>query len=129
MNLSLERIKKISQRYLIFFKWILLSSIVGLIVGSIGTLFHYSISIATHFREDFHWLLFLLPIAGFIIVFIYHFAPTSDDINTNLVIESIRSSKHLPLIMAPLIFISTTLTHLVGGSSGREGAALQLGGS
>ena len=129
MNGLLESTKKISRRYFIFLKWMLLSSITGIIVGCIGTLFHYSISIVTTLRENNPWFIFLLPIAGLAIVFLYHFAPTSEDISTNLVLESIRSSKHLPLIMAPLIFIATTLTHLAGGSSGREGAALQLGGS
>lgn len=129
MNLSLEHIKKTVRRYLIFFKWLLLSLIVGSVVGCIGTLFHYSIEKATLLREHHAWIIFLLPLAGIIIVFLYHFAPSSEEINTNLVLESIRSSKHLPLIMAPLIFVATTLTHLVGGSAGREGAALQLGGS
>lgn len=129
MDLFIKRIKKISLRYLIFCKWLILACIVGIIVGCTGTLFHYSICIATSFRETYSWLIFFLPIAGIFIVFLYGLSSSSDDMSTNLVLESIRSSKHLPLTMAPLIFISTTLTHLVGGSSGREGAALQLGGS
>ena len=122
-------IQKTGRRYLIFCKWLGLASIVGIAVGSIGTLFHYSIVKATSLRTTYPWLVFLLPLAGILIIFLYQISAQSEDISTNLVLESIRSSKHLPLIMAPLIFISTTLTHLVGGSSGREGAALQLGGS
>lgn len=129
MEKFIEHLKKTGLRYLIFCKWLVLASIVGVVVGGTGTLFHYAIAEATHLREHFTWLIFLLPVAGIIIVFMYHLLSPSEDISTNLVLESIRSSKHLPLIMAPLIFISTTLTHLVGGSSGREGAALQLGGS
>ncbi|MBE6022317.1 MAG: chloride channel protein [Cellulosilyticum sp.] len=129
MQKSMDYIRKISRRYLIFFKWLVLAFIIGGVVGSIGTLFHYAIDQATTFRINSPWLVFLLPIAGILIVFLYQLASQTEDISTNLVLESIRSSKHLPLIMAPLIFISTTLTHLVGGSSGREGAALQLGGS
>lgn len=129
MNPFQDRLEKITRRYRIFFKWLALASIVGTVVGGIGTLFHYAIAKATALRNTYPWLVFLLPLAGLLIVFLYELTDQSNDISTNLVLESIRSSKHLPLVMAPLIFISTTLTHLVGGSSGREGAALQLGGS
>ena len=129
MNPFQDRLEKITRRYRIFFKWLALASIVGIVVGGIGTLFHYAIAEATNLRTTYPWLIFLLPLAGLLIVFLYELTDQSNDMSTNLVLESIRSSKHLPLVMAPLIFISTTLTHLVGGSSGREGAALQLGGS
>ncbi len=129
MNSFQDRLEKITRRYRIFFKWLALACIVGIVVGSIGTLFHYAIAKATTIRTTYPWLTFFLPLAGLLIVFLYQLTDQSNDISTNLVLESIRSSKHLPLVMAPLIFISTTLTHLVGGSSGREGAALQLGGS
>lgn len=124
-----DRVKKVSRRYFIFFKWLVLACLIGTIVGLIGTLFHYTISDATHLRQVNPWLIFLLPIAGVLIVWLYHISSHSEELSTNLVLESIRSSKHLPLAMAPLIFIATALTHLTGGSSGREGAALQLGGS
>ena len=129
MNPFQDRLEKITRRYRIFFKWLALASIIGTVVGGIGTLFHYAIAEATALRTSYPWLIFLLPLAGVIIVFLYELTDQSNDMSTNLVLESIRSSKHLPLVMAPLIFISTVLTHLVGGSSGREGAALQLGGS
>lgn len=129
MNQFKDRLSKITRRYRTFFKWLALATLVGIVVGGIGTLFHYAIAEATALRQSHSWLVFLLPVSGLLIVFLYEFSSQSNDMSTNLVLESIRSSKHLPLIMAPLIFISTTLTHLVGGSSGREGAALQLGGS
>lgn len=129
MDYIMEQLKKITRRYLIFFKWLALACLVGCIVGGIGTLFHFTIAKATECRQSQPWLIFLLPIAGLLIVFSYHITNHAEDLTTNLVLESIRSTKQLPLIMAPLIFISTALTHLVGGSSGREGAALQLGGS
>lgn len=129
MHTLIERTKQIEQRYFIFFKWFILASIVGLIVGTSSTFFHFAIEKATQLRLSHHYLIYLLPLAGFIIVFLYSITHQPDELNTNLVLECVRSSKHLPLIMAPLIFISTVLTHLVGGSSGREGAALQLGGS
>lgn len=115
--------------YLTFFKWLLLATIVGGIVGGAGTLFHFAIEHATQMRQHYPFLLYLLPLAGVIIVFLYHISKQGDILNTNLVLESIRSDTKLPLRMAPLIFIATSLTHLTGGSSGREGAALQLGGS
>lgn len=115
--------------YFTFFKWLLLALLVGSIVGGIGTLFHFAISTATSLREKQPLIIYLLPLSGFIIVFLYHISKQGDILNTNMVLESIRSDYKLPLRMAPLIFIATTLTHLTGGSSGREGAALQLGGS
>lgn len=129
MHNIIERTKQIKQRYFIFFKWFILASIVGLIVGTFSTLFHFAIEKATLLRMSYSYLIYFMPLAGLIIVFLYNITRQPDELNTNLVLECVRSSKHLPLIMAPLIFISTVLTHLVGGSSGREGAALQLGGS
>ena len=129
MDYIVEQFKKIARRYLIFGKWLALACMVGGIVGGIGTLFHFTIAKATECRQSEPWLIFLLPVAGLIIVFLYHVSSHSEELTTNLVLESIRSTKQLPLIMAPLIFIATALTHLTGGSSGREGAALQLGGS
>ena len=70
-----------------------------------------------------------LPFGGLAIVFLYRFFKDTDDKGTNMVIASIHSSTGIPLRMAPLIFVSTVITHLFGGSAGREGAAIQLGGS
>lgn len=129
----MDKLKVYLQRrlssYLIFFKWILLSLLVGIIVGGIGTLFHFATDLATVSRENHPLLIFLLPILGIFIVFLYRISKQGDILNTNMVLDSIRSDYSLPLRMSPLIFIATTLTHLGGGSSGREGAALQLGGS
>lgn len=69
------------------------------------------------------------PCRGLIIVGAYHLLHDEKDTGTNLVISAIHSDDRLPLRMAPLIFISTLITHLFGGSAGREGAALQMGGS
>ena len=75
------------------------------------------------------WLIWLLPVAGVVIVFLYRFCGKSDGLSTDLVLLAVRSKDRIPLRMAPLIFVSTLITHLFGGSAGREGAALQLGGS
>lgn len=112
-----------------FFKWLILSIIIGSLVGLIGIIFHHMIEASTTLCLTYRWLLFLLPLGGLLIVFFYRTTHMSDDTGTNLVLLSIRSEENLRLRTAPLIFISTVITHLFGGSSGREGAALQLGGS
>ena len=112
-----------------FLRWLLFGAVTGIICGLIGAAFHVGIDFVTDTRENFNWLLFLLPFAGLLIVFIYHLAGINHDPGTNLVLTSIHSQKHIPFQMAPLIFIGTLITHLCGGSSGRVGAALQIGGS
>ena len=110
-------------------KWVVFALITGLVVGSIATMFHFSISIATMVREKSPWVIFLLPIGGLIIVRCYRMVKDEKELSTNSVLSAIHSNEKLPLKMAPLIFVSTVITHLFGGSAGREGAALQLGGS
>lgn len=112
-----------------FLRWLLFGSITGIVCGLAGAAFHISIDWVTATRKVNDWLIFLLPFAGLLIVFIYHRAGMRQDPGTNLVLTSIHSKEHIPIRMAPLIFIGTIITHLCGGSSGREGAALQIGGS
>lgn len=110
-------------------KWVAFSILSGIIVGSVGTLFYFAMSFVTGLRGSYPWLVFFLPIGGLVIVGAYRLMHDENDTGTNLVLSAIHSGDHLPLRMAPLIFISTLVTHLLGGSAGREGAALQLGGS
>jgi len=124
---SLENLKKVYMHAWTFIKWAVVAAAVGSICGAVGTAFHMCIDFVTSFRAENGWVLFLLPIGGLAIFALYKLAKTKLD--TNSVIESIRSEENIPFIMAPLIFISTVITHFVGGSAGREGAALQLGGS
>ena len=114
---------------LTFVKWVLLALVVGLFVGGVGTLFSYAVQTATALRNGHPWLLYLLPLAGLAIVLLYRACRVPAPKGTDLVISAVRSQEKIPFRMAPLIFLSTTLTHLCGGSAGREGAALQLGGS
>lgn len=111
-----------------FVKWILLAFLVGFVVGGISSLFSFLLSFVTTYREEHAWVFFLLPVAGVIIVFFYH-CFGKDDGGTNQVFSTVRARDEVPFTSAPLIFFSTALTHLVGGSAGREGAAIQLGGS
>ena len=110
-------------------KWGFCSVITGIVCGLIGSAFYYCVNTATAVRTSHTWIISLLPLAGLLIVFLYRQTHMLDDGGTNRVIKSIRTEKPLPFRMAPLIFISTVITHLFGGSSGREGAALQIGGS
>lgn len=118
---------RMSLLYLI--KWLSCASITGIICGLVGSAFHKSVEYASTFRIQHPILICFLPFAGLAIVGLYHITNMQEDGGTNRIIESIRNSKAIPFRMAPLIFISTVITHLFGGSSGREGAALQIGGS
>lgn len=113
-----------------FAKWLCISVSLGIVGGIVGSLFHMAVNLVTNFRLGHHeWTVFLAPIAGLFIVFLYRVCKIDEETGTNLIISSIRTSIKVPVIMAPLIFVSTVITHFVGGSVGREGAALQLGGS
>ena len=110
-------------------KWLFIAGLVGVIVGVVGSVFGYTLVFVNELRLQYRWIVLGLPFAGLLIVFLYHICRNTADRGTNMVIASIHSSTDVPFRMMPLIFVSTILTHLCGGSSGREGAAIQLGGS
>ena len=112
-----------------FIKWTVLSVIVGILGGILGSVFHICIDKATSLRTDNGFLLYFLPLGGILITAMYRLFSSKGRIDTNRVIDSVRKDGKVPLVMIPLIFISTVITHLLGGSAGREGAAIQLGGS
>lgn len=112
-----------------FFRWIFLALITGILGGVIGSPFHIAVEKATELRGEHPWLLYLLPAAGVIIALLYRLLRTPENFGTNQIIEAAQGDRTIPLALAPLIFVSTVLTHLCGGSAGREGAALQLGGT
>lgn len=111
-----------------FLRWIAIGLAVGGVVGTVGTLFHHAVEWATATRLAHPWLLFCLPLAGLAIVGLYRLFHMENDGGTEFVLASVQDCRYLRLTMVPLIFISTVLTHLCGGSAGREGAALQIGG-
>lgn len=123
-----RKLRVIQLNVVAFFKWIIIAVITGMVGGIIGSIFHLSVEFATNTRIQYPWIIYLLPFGGLIIVFLYKKA-MNEDPGTNLVINSIRTDGKVPFLMSPLIFIGTVITHLLGGSAGREGAALQLGGS
>lgn len=98
-------------------------------MGFVGIAFHYSLDLANSFRDEHQWLIYLLPVAGLIIVGFFQLAKMSDSKGTNFILVSIRSDEKIPIVTAPLVFIATVMTHAFGGSAGREGAALQIGAS
>ena len=110
-------------------RWVVFGALLGVIMGLVGAAFVHCIHAGTAFRESHPWVLLTLPVGGLLIVWLYRITRNHNDKGTNMVIASIRSEAELPMQMAPLIFISTIITHTCGGSAGREGAALQLGGS
>lgn len=110
-------------------KWVAFSLLSGVLVGAVGIAFYIGMAYVTEERLSHPWLILLLPAGGVLIVGLYHIFKDAHDEGTNLVLSAIQSGRQIPLRMAPLIFLSTLITHLFGGSAGREGAALQLGGS
>jgi H+/Cl- antiporter ClcA len=125
------KIKFISATHYIktFLKWVVIAGVVGFLGGFVGVVFHKSVELATEIRLENSYSIWFLPLGGLAIVALYKHSRVHENAGTNLIIDSIRSDQEVPLALAPLIFISTVITHLLGGSAGREGAALQLGGS
>lgn len=118
---------KANIRY--FIKWSALALVIGSVAGAAGTIFSMGVFWATGFRLSHPSMLFFLPVSGLLIVWMYHSFHEEGNRGTNMVIDAISSNERVTPATGPLIFFSTILTHLGGGSSGREGAALQLGGS
>lgn len=110
-------------------RWILISLVLGSVCGVVGAIFHHTIDYVTEIREANGWLICLMPIGGMLIVYLYCFVGLHNQPGTNSIIRSVRQQERVSRMLAPAIFLATVITHFVGGSSGREGAALQIGGS
>jgi H+/Cl- antiporter ClcA/PII-like signaling protein len=111
-------------------KWIVIVVPMAMAVGSLVALFLWSLDRATALRFEFPWLIYGMPVAGFVMVWAYQKFGKSAEGGNNLIVDQIHEpGGGVPLRMAPFILVSTVLTHLVGGSAGREGTAVQLGGS
>ena len=109
-------------------QWFFLAVPMGLLCGFLGTLFHLAVEHATELRAAQPWLLFLLPVAGLLITALYK-VTKCEGVGTNNVLRAVQSGEPVSILLVPAIFLGTVLTHLCGGSAGREGAALQMGGS
>ena len=110
-------------------RWLALAGLTGLACGGAGAAFTWTVGQAAALRGAHPWLLFCMPLAGLVIVWSYRWAGMENDSGTNQIIASVRGGERPPVRLAPLIFLGSALTHLTGGSAGREGAALQIGGS
>jgi H+/Cl- antiporter ClcA len=128
-------LKKISSTIVSGVKWLAIYILVGGIVGSATAFFLQSLDYVTLLRTNHIWVVYFLPIAGLIIGLVYYYYGESANKGNNLLIETHQSlengetSKPIPFKMAPMVLISTLLTHIAGGSAGREGTAVQMGGA
>lgn len=124
-----HKLKHNGARAFSLLKWLVFSILMGLLCGLVGAVFYKGVALATAARVAHPYFLFLLPVGGCAIVFLYRRMGFQKAIGTNLVLDAIHSGDVIPLRLSLLIFISTIFSHLSGASVGREGAALQIGGS
>ncbi len=111
-----------------FLRWMLLALVIGAVCGPVGAFFRLAVTFAAGTFAAHKWLIWLLPAAGVLIVALYRFAKQSASLGTDVLFDAVQERKSVPVLLAPLILAATFITHLFGGSAGREGAALQLGG-
>ena len=133
------QMKKISTHLLFILKWLFITIMTAGLVGSATAWFLIALDFVTIWRSEHIWVVNFLPLIGLGIGFAYHYFGADAKKGNDLILEihqatettSTKSSsiKPIPLIMAPLVFISSLLTHLGGGSAGREGTAVQIGGA
>ena len=115
-------------RYLL--RWIPIAVLAGILGGSASALLLVSLTWATDTREAHHWLIALLPVAGLLVGLMYRYLGTAVEAGNNLILDEVHDPKRtIPVRMTPLILIGTFMTHLFGGSAGREGTAIQTGAS
>lgn len=112
-----------------FLKWGFLGVLMGAVGGVLGGVFHHALHFVTHFRSGHMWVIYLLPLGGLLTVSLYRLFGMQGNRGTNEIIDATLDGHPVSPMVAPSIFLATAITHLFGGSAGREGAALQLGGS
>ncbi|WP_232326030.1 voltage-gated chloride channel family protein [Spirosoma montaniterrae] len=111
-------------------KWLMLTALISVSVGSASAFFLVSLDWVTSWREANSWVIALLPVGGFLIGLLYHYVGSSVEGGNNLLLDNIhRPATRIRFRMAPLVLAGTLGTHLFGGSAGREGTALQMGGA
>ena len=124
-----ERVKPVERYTVAFLKWGLLGILMGAVGGPVGAAFHHVLHFVTHFRGEHVWIVWLLPVGGLLSVGVYYIFGMMKNRGTNQLIDAVLHEDSVSPKVAPVIFIVTAITHFFGGSAGREGAALQLGGS
>lgn len=126
---------KLKASFLYLLKWLTISLLVACLVGTATAWFLISLDFTTNWRSTHIWIVNFLPLVGLAIGLAYHYNGAATKKGNNLILEAHQSNdkdtivKPIPLLMAPLVFISTLLTHVAGGSAGREGTAVQMGGA
>jgi len=125
----LEKLQHPEDYVKTFLKWGLLGVLMGAMGGVLGAVFHHALHFVTHVRSEHMWLIFLLPLGGLLTVTLYRLFGMQGNRGTNEIIDATLDGHPVSPMVAPSIFLATAITHLFGGSAGREGAALQLGGS
>lgn len=130
MNELKKHIKESELISIVFLRWFLLASISGVAVGVVISFFLKSLQWATSTREANSWLLYMLPLGGAFVSYLYSKYGKDSAKGNNLIIERINEGEgRIPFRMAPLVFLGTFITHLFGGSAGREGTGVQIGAS
>jgi len=127
-----KRLLKIHQipSFLFVIKWLLLCTLIGVLAGSASAFLLLSLEWATQWRESHLWIIALLPLGGLAIGLTYHYWGASVVKGNNQLLEEFHTPrKIIPFKMAPLVFFGTVATHFFGGSAGREGTAVQMGGA
>ncbi|WBO85283.1 chloride channel protein [Hymenobacter yonginensis] len=123
-------LREYSLLLLFSFRWVLLSAIVGGLAGTASAGFLVALDFVTNWRELHPWVIALLPVGGLLVGLLYHYWGKSVEGGNNLLLDEINQPAQLvPLRMVPLVLVGTLLTHLFGGSAGREGTAVQMGGA
>lgn len=127
--------REIGERYLrkIYYNlktcalWLFMAGLTGVGVGAFSSAFSFCLKKVTMLRGEYPFLLYFLPAGGIVIVLLYHLCGVRQDKGTNIIMTAVHGKdQDVPAYMAPLIFAATIITHLFGGSAGREGAALQM---
>lgn len=122
--------QKIKQIMLISLKWILICCLIGIFSGSASAFFLVALEYFTQVRIDNNWIIWLLPFGGLLIGYSYYYSDPDITKGNNLLLEEYHEpKKRIPFLMAPIVLVGTLLTHLFGGSAGREGTAVQMGGA
>ena len=122
--------QKIKQLMLITLKWLSICCLIGIFSGLASAFFLISLEYVTQIRIHNNWIIWLLPVGGLLIGFLYYYSDSKIAKGNNLLLEEYhKPEKKIPFLMAPIVLFSTLITHLFGGSAGREGTAVQMGGA
>jgi len=137
VNIMMNNIKKIfktakvwiPQTFGSFFKWTIIALVIGVTVGFVASGFNFALKECAQIREKYPLIILGLPLFGIILVALYRLLGFKADKGTNMVLIAVRDGENMTWRNTLSIFLGSVLTHLGGGSAGREGAALQIGGS